>query len=67
MMMMSQNWISDFAYFAVVAVESKNLKMLQTDSVNKKAEIVVVFNCREDQFSERRSTRVTELCIAEQS
>ena len=26
-----------------------------------------VVNCCEDQFSERRSSRVTELCIAEQS
>ena len=33
----------------------------------RRAEIVVVFNCCEDQFSERRSSRVTELCIALQS
>ena len=34
---------------------------------DKRSGIVEVSNCCQDQFSERRSSRVTELCIAEQS
>ena len=35
--------------------------------MSSRAGIVLVFNCFEDKFSDRRSSRVTELCTAEQS
>ena len=43
--------------------ESQN----STSSTSSQAEIVLVNSCHEDQFSERRSSRMAELCIAEQS